>query len=89
MVGWDRLGDADVTHPAMVAIVIVLTLVHKRLRLRRLTEIREYYEEQMTYVFREICQLLSLTDVPACGAPSPHCTRSQRTDMERRSGTID
>ncbi len=52
MVG-HRLGDADTTHPAMVAIVVVLTLVHKRLRLRRLTEIREYYEEQMTYVFRE------------------------------------
>ncbi|KAI1791788.1 hypothetical protein LXA43DRAFT_944804 [Ganoderma leucocontextum] len=32
----------------MFVVVIVLTLVHKRLRLRRTTEIREYYEEQMT-----------------------------------------
>ncbi|PIL24682.1 hypothetical protein GSI_12566 [Ganoderma sinense ZZ0214-1] len=32
----------------MIVIVTVLTLVHKRLRLMRLAEIREYYEEQMT-----------------------------------------
>ncbi|TBU47559.1 hypothetical protein BD309DRAFT_886109 [Dichomitus squalens] len=32
----------------MIAIVVLLTLVHKRLRLRRLREIREYYEEQVT-----------------------------------------
>ncbi|TBU57784.1 hypothetical protein BD310DRAFT_928698 [Dichomitus squalens] len=36
----------------MIAIVVLLTLVHKRLRLRRLREIREYYEEQVTYVIR-------------------------------------
>ncbi|KAH9893411.1 hypothetical protein C8Q73DRAFT_696866 [Cubamyces lactineus] len=33
---------------AMVATVTMLTLVHKRLRLQRYREIREYYEEQMS-----------------------------------------
>ncbi|KAI0675798.1 hypothetical protein C8Q78DRAFT_1006622 [Trametes maxima] len=32
---------------AMVSIVVMLTLVHKRLRLQRYRELREYYEEQM------------------------------------------
>ncbi|KAL1941240.1 hypothetical protein VTO73DRAFT_7452 [Trametes versicolor] len=32
---------------AMVVTVVMLTLVHKRLRLQRYREIREYYEEQM------------------------------------------
>ncbi|KAI0642233.1 hypothetical protein C8Q79DRAFT_917558 [Trametes meyenii] len=32
---------------AMMATVVMLTLVHKRLRLQRYREIREYYEEQM------------------------------------------
>ena len=35
---------------AMGAVVIMLVLVHKRLRLKRYLEIREYYEEQMKYV---------------------------------------
>ena len=31
----------------MLSIVVVLLLVHKRLRLKRYREIREYYDEQM------------------------------------------
>ena len=34
---------------AMVAIVIMLVLVHKRVRLSRYRELREYYEEQIRY----------------------------------------
>ncbi len=41
----------------MVATVIMLTLVHKRLRLQRYREIREYYEEQMKYVLRPLRSL--------------------------------
>ena len=33
----------------MVAIVIMLVLVHKRVRLSRYRELREYYEEQIRY----------------------------------------
>lgn len=35
---------------AVVAIVVMLTLFHKRHRLQRSREIREYYEEQIGYV---------------------------------------
>lgn len=41
----------------MVATVVMLTLVHKRLRLQRYREIREYYEEQMKCVILNLCSL--------------------------------
>ena len=46
---WIGLAEAkiEVSHSAMSAIVTVLVLVHKRLRLKRYREIREYYDEQM------------------------------------------
>lgn len=34
----------------MSAIVVMLTLFHKRQRLKRYQEIREYYDEQVEYV---------------------------------------
>ena len=36
-----------VLHVAMAAIVVMLTLFHKRQRLKRYQDIREYYEEQI------------------------------------------
>ncbi|TFY63531.1 hypothetical protein EVJ58_g3203 [Rhodofomes roseus] len=33
---------------AMTATIVVLVLLHKRLRLKRYREIREYYDEQMS-----------------------------------------
>lgn len=35
---------------AMTAVVIMLSLFHKRQRLKRYREIREYYDEQTEYV---------------------------------------
>ena len=37
----------DALRTAMLATIVVLVLVHKRLRLKRYREIREYYDEQM------------------------------------------
>ena len=37
----------DALRIAMLATIVVLVLVHNRLRLRRYREIREYYDEQM------------------------------------------
>lgn len=42
----NRLGT-DALRTAMLSTIVVLVLVHKRLRLKRYREIREYYDEQM------------------------------------------
>lgn len=36
--------------PAMVVTVVMLVMIHKRIRLKHYSELREYYEEQLRYV---------------------------------------
>jgi len=45
---WQYVITAISVLAAMGVIIVTLILVHKRLRLRRYREIREYYEEQMS-----------------------------------------
>lgn len=72
----------------MVATVVMLTLVHKRLRLQRYREIREYYEEQMKYVFlyfRSLCAMMLNVDSLRKSLAALHAAAADRyTDEKHR-----
>lgn len=72
----------------MVATVVMLTLVHKRLRLQRYREIREYYEEQMKCVFlyfRSFCAtILTLNSLRKSLAALHAAAADRYTDEKHR-----
>ncbi|KZT67913.1 hypothetical protein DAEQUDRAFT_365354 [Daedalea quercina L-15889] len=75
---------------AMVATILMLVLLHKRSRLKRYREIREYYEEQMRYVGQSRWYVAVIhIGLPACAARWLLCMlRQQKGTTRMRRMTI-